>query len=715
MIHAATEVQPFRQRLWAGQFRPLPVRTNDKIPDGLAWQEGARQNPPLAVNLKPSPTALSTGILCDGLRVVDVDIEDRAISEQATSLALTMLGAAPIRYRSNSAKCALFYRAANGEPRKIKRSGNHGAIEILGKGQQVVVDGIHPSGAAYEWRDGVDLQDRAKLPEVTVEQIEAFLRACAEIIGVHESAPAPVVPLLIEKPSMQAQSRGEKAAAKALSEEANNLATMGQKTGRNDALNGIAYRMGRFITAGFIGRAVVEQSLQQACVMNGLWQEDGGNQCKATLASGIESGVRAGAVELQERKQVLPAHDPVTGEIMDLGSSTRLESSSELVESRGQVTFLSENVAYVHEPELIRDTLPLKGVAFIAGQSGAGKTFLALELAVCVMTGPPLAARAIEQQGGVLYCAFEGAGTIAGRMKARRSVLDNPDMELPFAIMEGFGVILKAADYLAFGVLLRSVAQQMQFRFGVPLRAVIIDTVSAAGMIEPDKENDPGAWTAIFDGLNPISKELQCLMLPIHHMGKSAEAGLRGSSNARAGADAVLAMTCARDEITGDTRDHNLALTKSRCAPEGSIAAVAFDKVEIGNRPDGSPVTSLVIKFDGSTIIRRVPKGRKVGRGVMTLKQALDASLQQFGVDQHVGGKTGAPRIRAVRYWNLRDAFDSIYVTGTDVGDPKRMDAVRKALARAIEVRNSVHDDVATGRWNDQDWVWLPKGWVDEN
>lgn len=376
-------------------------------------------------------------------------------------------------------------------------------------------------------------------------------------------------------------------------------------------------------------------------------------------------------------------------------------------DQRGEITFLDEPKPYLHAPELIRDTLPLTGIAFLAGQSGAGKTFLNIELATCLMTGKPFAGREIEQSGGVLYVAFEGAGTIEGRLMARRTQLDDPTASLPFAILEGFGAILTPDDYEAFGQKLAKLNSDMQARYGVPLRAVFIDTVAAAGMIKPDSENDPGSWQAVFDGLNPISKALRALIVLTHHLGKSADAGLRGSSNARAGADAVLAMTCTRDEVTGDSTNHNLALTKSRTAKEGSIAQVGFESVQIGERPDGSPVTTLVLKFDTGTIVKSMSRHRKPSKGRLALVNALENALADQGQQIRVQGQLNSPMIKAVNYDCLVMAFERFYLSGHSEGDPKRHNAIRMALRRAIDAS----PDVSIGRWDATDWVWLPYGW----
>jgi hypothetical protein len=61
---------------------------------------------------------------------------------------------------------------------------------------------------------------------------------------------------------------------------------------RNDLLNVLAYKMGRLIVCGWISRERVEDYLLKACEANGLVEGDGITQCKATIASGISSGMK---------------------------------------------------------------------------------------------------------------------------------------------------------------------------------------------------------------------------------------------------------------------------------------------------------------------------------------------------------------------------------------------------------------------------------------
>jgi len=50
--------------------------------------------------------------------------------------------------------------------------------------------------------------------------------------------------------------------------------------------------MGRQIARGWIARDRVEEFLLKACKANGLFKDDGDAQCRATIASGINAGMK---------------------------------------------------------------------------------------------------------------------------------------------------------------------------------------------------------------------------------------------------------------------------------------------------------------------------------------------------------------------------------------------------------------------------------------
>jgi hypothetical protein len=217
-------IQALREALWRHGYRPMPVYSWDyrdppplpgkkprkragKVPLGLGWEKRARQTPPECVTLASVVAqATNTGILADGLRAIDLDLDEQPLVALCHHLAFDMLGATILRTRDNSPRCLLVYRASDGEPpKRVITGASHsdvpGAawackIEVLGRGQQFVAYGRHPSGAELQWLAGgpadVALAD---LPAVSEAQVTAFLDAAAEVIDA--------LPVKPEKPKRE--------------------------------------------------------------------------------------------------------------------------------------------------------------------------------------------------------------------------------------------------------------------------------------------------------------------------------------------------------------------------------------------------------------------------------------------------------------------------------------------------------------------------------
>jgi hypothetical protein len=137
----------------------------------------------------------NAGIACLAVAGVDLDIWDGSAQDaidHARLRALQILGPAPVRV-GQAPKQLLMYRVTQ-PARKMRivfrRQGAAAdakpfIIEVLGAGQQFVIEGTHPSGTSYTWdvdprRKGVD-----KLTEVTPEQLERFVQTMgAELVNM---------------------------------------------------------------------------------------------------------------------------------------------------------------------------------------------------------------------------------------------------------------------------------------------------------------------------------------------------------------------------------------------------------------------------------------------------------------------------------------------------------------------------------------------------
>jgi hypothetical protein len=90
---------------------------------------------------------------------LDIDVANDALASSVEDRARDFLGFAPVRFRAGSARRLMLYRLEANHPpiRKIRvpfvMNGERQAVELLGAGCQCVIEGIHPSGSLYQWRE----------------------------------------------------------------------------------------------------------------------------------------------------------------------------------------------------------------------------------------------------------------------------------------------------------------------------------------------------------------------------------------------------------------------------------------------------------------------------------------------------------------------------------------------------------------------------------
>jgi hypothetical protein len=187
---ALEHVHSFREKAMANGYNLVRVRTSEKRPVGKQWQMGE----PPELLLQVAPESANTGLLCRELQVVDIDVDDPSISQLILQVAREHLPRTPlVRFRSGSSRVAIIYRSAEGEQHKKVVSGSAGKVEILGSGQQIVVDGVHPSGAKISWKKGTPATvPLDQLPAVSSHEIASFLEACPRILDPDGPSPTRV-------------------------------------------------------------------------------------------------------------------------------------------------------------------------------------------------------------------------------------------------------------------------------------------------------------------------------------------------------------------------------------------------------------------------------------------------------------------------------------------------------------------------------------------
>jgi hypothetical protein len=123
-------------------------------------------------------------MICSDFVVVDIDCDDPTIVSKITeTIGECLPPGALTRRRAGSPRAAVIFRA-DGKSKKRSVFGEAGKVEFLADGQQVVVDGIHPSGNWYCWEG-----DRSPatvnvsvLPVVSEAQLDTLIQNCAAIL-----------------------------------------------------------------------------------------------------------------------------------------------------------------------------------------------------------------------------------------------------------------------------------------------------------------------------------------------------------------------------------------------------------------------------------------------------------------------------------------------------------------------------------------------------
>jgi hypothetical protein len=316
------------------------------------------------------------------------------------------------------------------------------------------------------------------------------------------------------------------------------------------------------------------------------------------------------------------------------------------------------------EPDPLIDGIMDKGACVILyGKPNVGKTFVAYTMSRHIAAGDPLAEREVEQ-GAVLYVQAEGHSGVNRRRKALKKFYK--DKRIPFSIVKAsVNLVKNAADrqWLADTI------KATQAFYGVPVVLVVIDTFSASapGM----DENAAGDVSGAIAAMKSFTCDAGITLLLVHHEGKNASGGPRGSSAFMGNVDTVIHCV-----------DGNIVSDKARESAKLDPIPYTLEVLEVGVTAKGRKVTSCVAKMYG-------PSARDFGGIPMTEaeRQALDClALLAAEAEEDVG----------ITYSAWKKAFTD--VRNRNNSCPSQ-DSIRKALDRAGQglrtkgyVRNDLKD-----------------------
>jgi len=682
-------------RLAAAGLPIFPVKTirNEagewkKPPLVKSWQQAATTNPEQIQQWWDEFPDAVPGIELgrSGLVAIDVDRHGGPDGGAAIEKLVAKHGNLPVGPKTETAGQGqhLIFK----QPEGVQLGNGEGSlpdgINVRGAGGYIVGPGaVRPDGAIYEVAEG--------FPDLAEAFIEDTIPLVPDwLVGIIREDRGKIRDAGPAQDSGSAASRERAFATVALAECVGEIQQAARGT-RNNTLNSVAYRLGRMVTRGWIEEQVVIDGLSQACHRNGLVSDDGMETVRRT----IESGVTAGRAH--------PHSDLADRPFPQAESQPTVESPPLIpVVWDGQVK---------HNPTrwLVRDLIPMDSIGLIVGESTAGKSFTAIDLARALGSGTSFFAKR-TRKGGTLYVAAEAAATIPGRLEAARlgplgrfKDSDSEPDKLPVCLIPHPPGLLNDNEVNRLIATALDVSAKMQERFGVPLRLIIIDTLLAAFPI--NDWNSPAEVSRVMEILNRIAEKTGAVVLGVHHHGKDVSRGPAGSFALKAASDVVLAVFTDTDG-EGNVSGRRMSVSKLRDGQTGWGCDFELVPYKLGVDDEGEDNFSCYLAPIVATAgfgRPRQGKPKNQSHASSAFEEAVVTALEQFGVNEPLNGN--GPETRVVPLAKVREIFNQNYKP--EGRSNNRQDALRSAFNRGLKEARQ-NKNIGEGRWNDTDWIWRP-------
>lgn len=187
---------------------------------------------------------------------------------------------------------------------------------------------------------------------------------------------------------------------------------------------------------------------------------------------------------------------------------------------------------------LVEDTLTENGLSVLWGRSGAMKSFVALDIALCVATGSPWHGKPVRQ-GLVIYVAAEGSHGLGRRAVGWRRTRGR-DLAKPLFKLIPHPIAMTSDDLDAMTTAILDLP-------GPRPVLIIVDTLARTfGSGDENKQADMNAYVSAADRLRDVTG---ANIMIIHHSGVHEDRRERGSNVLRGAADTVIKVSRKDDKL----------------------------------------------------------------------------------------------------------------------------------------------------------------------
>jgi len=354
--------------------------------------------------------------------------------------------------------------------------------------------------------------------------------------------------------------------------------------------------------------------------------------------------------------------------------------------------------------------LPHASIALLVGDTMAGKTFVALDLALRLKYGMEFMGH-VARPCSTLYLPGEGVGGLTSRVRGwkQQHNVDPADAEDRYVLF-GDEVPELGSDPHAAAAAIREVIEDAKRLKGHAPGLVIVDTLSQAMTAD---ENDATATRAIMRVLSDLRRDYGCTVLIVHHTRKqqptNRERGTRsvnlddarGSSTLTRNADAVLGITA-----TDDPTAFELLALKQKDGSGGFLARFSRTLVHTDRTGEfgESETTCILVQEDrpiGERLTREERKSQEITAKLEANIARIVAALSKPGPDGRtirIGSRDAVAAAAGMKVTSGRDAIRNAIARGLVV-DSGTIKAPSFHLPEPGDVHGvlSVPDDVPKG------------------
>lgn len=284
--------------------------------------------------------------------------------------------------------------------------------------------------------------------------------------------------------------------------------------------------------------------------------------------------------------------------------------------SRFAVTQAADFASGASPTWLIKHVVPQAELVVMFGESGSGKSFMALDMGFHIAQGIAWREKKVRR-GKIIYIAAEGAGGFRNRLKAYALHHNLNLADIDIYIIDAAPNFMLKEDALdickaVIGLGLDDIA------------LVIVDTF--AQVMPGANENSGEDVGKALRHAKGIHKALKCTVMLVHHAGKDTTKGARGWSGLRAAADAEI-------EVVRSGNARALRLSKSKDGEDGTIFGFTLETVNLDIDEDGDMITSCVVMEAANAL----PGPTKVRKDLGEVEQIVNDVIQEFAKDQTSG------------------------------------------------------------------------------